>query len=219
MLNAISPIAVLGPYRGGTSLVTGILQALGCFAGSNFFEAQTGYCTYEASELRRCCLLCFDENAKCYLGTFEQRVAHLRRWAEWARKESAVNLFTAYVGKHPTMCMLVNELEIAWQFDGDPPPIFVSVRRPVDSILSSWQKAKSLSGHPWWPRRDRENLVNSFITQRDISLANRNSVVVDFQRLRSSPEPEILKLALACRLSQTHLPKASLLIKKSSSEN
>ncbi|KAA1261573.1 hypothetical protein LF1_41230 [Rubripirellula obstinata] len=213
MLDAISPIAVLGPYRGGTSLVTGILKELGCFTGNAFFDAQSGYCTYEDEWLRCCCLQCFDENTKRYRGTFEQRVANLRCWAEFARSETAANSFSTYVGKHPTMCMLINELEIAWQFDGEPPPLFVSVERPVEDTIRSWDKAKTPTGHPWWPRPDREAFVNSLIIHRDNSLAKCNAVNIDFQRLRSDSESEILKLAKACGLPQTLLPEASRLIK------
>jgi hypothetical protein len=56
-----SLIAVLGTYRGGTSEVSEILRNLGCFAGDSFFNAGSGYCTYEDVSLRDICLQCFDE--------------------------------------------------------------------------------------------------------------------------------------------------------------
>lgn len=73
-------VIVLGPFRGGTSVATGILQALGVFVGECFLDAETGYPTYEAVKLREQCLRCFDEreNYWGYLCTKQQRVEHLR---------------------------------------------------------------------------------------------------------------------------------------------
>lgn len=78
--------AVIGSWRGGTSLVTGILNRLGVFVGDEFFDARTAYCSYEDVRLREACLACFDERCGywSYYGSHEQRVARLREWIQWA---------------------------------------------------------------------------------------------------------------------------------------
>ena len=132
-------VVVLGPYRGGTSLVTGIIESLGVFVGEKFLNARTGYNTYEAIRLREQCLKCFDERSDHwgYQRSYADRVFLLKQWYTWACGISEQRGAMAVGGKHPTMCMLVDELAEAWCDRDGNPPLFVSVKRSEADVLRS----------------------------------------------------------------------------------
>ncbi|EKK02894.1 hypothetical protein RBSH_01587 [Rhodopirellula baltica SH28] len=200
----LTPIAVLGPYRGGTSAVTGAFRKLGCYAGESFFEARTGYTTHESEYLRRCCLQCFDENEGKwqYLGTFEQRVQVLRRWIIWAARRARAGGYSAIVAKHPSMCMLVHEISAAWNLPMLKPLLFVRVIRREKDVIRSWENALAGDGTRWWPRNDRDQVVRNVIATRDQALKSYFSVDVEFDELRLQPEKCSTDLMFQCGLSQ-----------------
>ena len=207
-------IAVLGPFRGGTSVATGILQALGVFVGEAFLEAETGYPTFEAVGLREHCLRCFDEREGgwCYLGTRAERVAHLRDWFQFATRQTIAQHASAVGGKHPTMCMLIDELAEAWQNDQGEPPVFLSIHRPIADTVRSWHRARTPDGRPWWPRGDIERVVHDLVNTRDKRLAKHPHVTIRFDELCSQPEATIKRIVEACDLDLQNLQRAVSLV-------
>src|SRR6056297_974118 len=145
-------IAVLGPWRGGTSLVTGILQALGVDVGGPFFVGHTGYPTYEDLELRRRSLQCFGENQQDWgpRGTRRRRVELLAERIRGLRQ-------TADTVRMPGGVRRVR---------------FVSVHRPVEAVHESWGRPEKSGGPAWWPRSDQREAVADLIRRRDESLQN-----------------------------------------------
>ncbi|TWU49476.1 glycosyltransferase family 2 protein [Rubripirellula reticaptiva] len=198
----LSSVAVLGSYRGGTSVVTGLLKHFGFFVGDAFFNAWNGYWTYEDVYLRRLCLECFDEREGnwSHRADFATRVERLSRWSEWARWRAVEEDACGIAGKHPTLCKLVPELTDAWTSDGGSAAKLVSVSRDAESIISAWRKSKSPNGHPWWPRGDVEDIVHDLIRCRDSSLEGVEHLVFDYERLRREPEFEIGRLADYCEV-------------------
>lgn len=209
-------VIVLGPFRGGTSVATGILQALGVFVGECFLDAETGYPTYEAVKLREQCLRCFDEreNYWGYLCTKQQRVEHLREWYHFATGKAADQGAIAIGGKHPTMCMLVDELSVAWKDETGGPPLFLSIERPVEDVIRSWESAKTPDGRPWWPRKDIATIVRALVRTRDENLAEHFHLMVNFDELRAEPRATVKRIAETCELDLSRLDDAASLVRK-----
>ncbi len=211
---------VLGPYRGGTSLVCGVLQRLGVFVGREFWEAETTYCTFEDTELRFACLECFDEAQTQWrlLGEFDKRVDTLRLWLNRAREQAVQFGCMGVGGKHPTLCKLVDEVALSWRTESDV-PLFIAVDRPIADVLKSWTNARDSSGAPWWPRRDRETITRDLIKARDTALTQYKHVRVDFQTLRQDPTRVISNLATACGLPDEHVEAAVRLVQQGGSSS
>lgn len=211
----VTPIAVLGSYRGGTSAVSQVLSHLGCFLGDAFVNAWNGYWTYEDVFLRRLALQCFDEREQHWrlLGDYQSRVELLARWKTWSRERTTALSLDFVAGKHPTMCKFVPELVEAWSSDSASAPRLISVARDVDTIISSWRRSKSPKGVSWWPRGDIEILVPDLIQSRDASLQNYEHLVVDFDRLRREPISEIEKIADYCGIPAARVDRAALRFK------
>ncbi|MCG8648655.1 MAG: hypothetical protein MI861_02415 [Pirellulales bacterium] len=208
-------VIVLGPFRGGTSLTTGIVRTLGTFVGECFLDAATGYSTYEAVRLREQCLKCFDER-EChwgYLDTFPNRVEHLRQWYQWAVDRIDQQDEITVGGKHPTMCMLVDELAEAWRDEHGNPPWFLSVQRSPEDVIRSWRSAKTPLGSLWWPRGDIEEIVYDLIRTRDQKLARHPHLAINFDQLRSQPRETIESIARTCELDQSRIDDAVALVK------
>ena len=155
-------IAVLGPYRGGTSAVAGALHHLGILMGHKFLncndsgkKASPKGC-FEAQALFDICLACYPEpkfDAGC---AYADRVKLLKRWASGRWGDGAV------IGaKHPKLCLMVPEMMEAW-----PGCKFVIVRRDVTKSIDSLRKLG------WWqPTIQPDALINRLIDTRDTALA------------------------------------------------
>ena len=208
--------AVIGPWRGGTSLVTAILESLGVFVGENFFDARTDYCTYEDVDLRQACLACFDERPGrwCYYGTHQQRVEWLAGWIRTAEARAVETGAVACGGKHPLMCKLVEELQEGWTIADVTRPVFIAVMRSPQSIHRSWTRPRGPGVSHWWPRWDRQYVVDDLIATRDTALATRHHIQIDFDSLRQAPEATIEMLAEACGLPRENVPKAVSLVSR-----
>ncbi len=214
--NTMNAIAVIGPWRGGTSLVTAVLQALGAFVGEEFVDAETDYCTFEDLRLQKACLACFDERPGQwrYYGTQQERVEHLRDWIQWAHSKAVESGGVACGGKHPVMCKLVDELDEAWSIEGLVTPLFISVIRSPKDIHRSWTRPRGPGQSHWWPRWDRQYIVDDLIASRDVALSTRRHIQIDFDSLRRIPETTIAMLADACNLPTDHVPEAVNLVRR-----
>ena len=212
-------IAVLGPWRGGTSLVTGILQQLGAQLGGPFYEAGTGYPTYEDQDLRNVCLRCHGESEHHWrrLTTPQQSVDLLRQWLDLMRRRLLLDRDASdpsmIAAKHPLLCLLVGELITAWSTPSGEAPLLISVRRPAKAVFASWDRPQHQGGAPWWPRNDRDFVVRELINHRDAALQNRPHLAVDFEKLRSKPNQEIQRIADFCDFSELHVQSAVSLVR------
>lgn len=209
-------IAVLGPWRGGTSLVTGILRSLGVYVGRQFFDASTTYCTFEDVQLRSACLKGFDERpgAWKHIAKRDLRIRFLHEWLLGAMLCCRGREISAIGGKHPILCKLVDELIVAWNIPDAVEFVPVSVVRSEREIHRSWTRPVLPDGSHWWPRHDREFVVGDLIRTRDDSLRTHQHVVVDFERLRSAPEAEIEKMATSLGLPLDGITNALRLVRK-----
>ncbi|MEM9587269.1 MAG: glycosyltransferase family 2 protein, partial [Planctomycetota bacterium] len=193
----VSMTAVIGSYRGYTSAVMQILRDLDCYTGDCDFEAWTGYSTFEDAYLRRCCLRCFDEREGNFrlLETRSDRECILGRWASWARRRAVLGRHRMVAAKHPSLCMLVNELVVSWTSIAKSLPKLISVDRPVSEICESWKNARTPHGHPWWPRKDIRQAVETLIETRDTTLRRYEHHTLPIEHLKGDPDTAIEQLA------------------------
>ncbi|MDH3584305.1 MAG: glycosyltransferase family 25 protein, partial [Phycisphaerae bacterium] len=169
-------VAVLGPYRGGTSCVAGILHKLGVNMGGNFPRMVKDYPTWEAEMLGNLCREFYKEPELAETSTYEQRVARLRDWANVRRRACAGE---PCGGKHPLMCLMVPEILEAW---GEDTKFVLPVRSPGDVVAS-------LTKVGWWHPQARERTTAKLIDQLVCGIENAaHWHVVPFTTLREHPE-------------------------------
>ena len=161
-------VAVLGPFRGGTSCTAGVLHTLGVSMGRHFGKAKPsnpkGF--YEASMLAQICRRSYKEPWMKPQNQYEQRVSLLRMWANNRRKEldNAIN-----GGKHPTMCLMGPEIKEAW---GNVK--WISVERPAAEVIKSLEKR----GWGWGPDAPSKVLPNMIDTRdRFLSTVDQEDVL------------------------------------------
>ena len=154
-------VAVLGPFRGGTSCVAGLLHRLGVHMGNRFSPPRPsnpkGF--YEASHLKRLCIRSYKEPWLREQNSYQERVTALRVWGNARRDECQPDQIAG--GKHPTLCMMVPELVESW---GDVR--FVVVERPVEESIASLLK------RGWgWPAAAVRKVLPMMIAARERGLA------------------------------------------------
>jgi len=121
-------VAVIGPYRGGTSCVGGMLHKLGISLGDDFRPAKSanpmGF--FESERLIKICHESFPEPKLIEQTTREWRVEQLKLWA-------AIRPSPAIIGaKHPNLCLMIPDMIEAW-----PDVRIVNVLRPMRDVENS----------------------------------------------------------------------------------
>jgi len=201
--------AVLGLWRGGTSLVTGVLRALGVDVGGPFFVAETEYTTFEDQALRNVCIESFGQETHDWgpKGTAQARVQMLKLWACRRRRQAAKAERVGIGGKHPVMCGLVGEIEEAWGIAGQSVR-FVSVHRPIEDVIDSCRRAAAGRRDSWWIADGLEKRLKNLLDRRESALRERDHVVIDFDELRRTPAEVIGRLAQRCALPAAGIDRA-----------
>lgn len=134
-------VAVLGPFRHGTSAVTGAIVSAGAHPGHRCIAPNKhnpkGF--FEATMLQRTCQQMFPEpRLECAVTNREER---LLRLGDWLNTQLDVPNHII-VGKHPDLCFLVDELNEMW-----PGVRFVSMYRNLDIAARSLNKIPPWSGY------------------------------------------------------------------------
>jgi tetratricopeptide (TPR) repeat protein len=187
-------IVVFGTIGGGTSAVAGVLHHLGVFMGAEFGasyrELQQNWEDAGVGQLCRRAV-----NAKSGQLQMEPRLFQdkLRAWADGHRRAArAVDRRPGV--KHPLLCAAIDLLDDAWG-----PIVPVVVDRPFAKVLATLKRLD------WWPdEQDGVESTTHLLAARDLSLANRPRVHVDFEELRTTPVPVIRRLADELGLVVTH---------------
>jgi hypothetical protein len=167
-------VVVLGPFRGGTSCVAGIIHHLGVSMGANL-KKPSSLCPkgfFEAIRLGNFCRKSFRETQMIEQNTQFERVAWLRKWANGRRRHGSV------IGaKHPTLCLMVPDMIEAW-----PKTVFVAVHRPVQESIDSLVRRR-------WNRSVAERVVPMMIERRNEALRScgRPTLHVDYHEVLDDP--------------------------------
>jgi hypothetical protein len=175
-------LAVLGPYRGGTSALAGALHKLGVVMGRKFFEggkAASPKGCFEAKMLYDLCLACYPEPHFQEAKPFDKRVKLLRVWLQGRGNEGAI------IGaKHAKLCLMVPEMLQAW-----PECKFVVLDRPLEKSIDSLRKLG------WWQAGIKpEELIGRLISTRDRDIAAvpaERVLRLDFDKFLAEPRKHL----------------------------
>ena len=179
-------IAVVGPYRSGTSAIAGALHHLGIPMGKQFFPAREESCpkgSFEAKGLHYACQQCYPEPGFVEALPYEERVAILRRWLRGRRGESPV------IGaKDPKLCLLIPEILEAW-----PECKMIAVDRRSEDSIASLKKAE------WFGQAQKpDELIRKLIQKRnnDLDEIPQDRVLrIDFETFLAEPLAELMRVA------------------------
>ncbi len=198
-------VAVLGTFRGGTSCVAGVLHHLGVHMGQKFKKPTPanpqGF--WEAQQLGRICREAYKEPWMKELNTYDQRVMSLKIWGN-SRRDDVVHTEKEHHltqpdtpaplqiagGKHPTLSLLVLELEEAW----GPNVKYIVVNRSLDSSVASIKKLG------WgWPQKKKQirTILQRIIDVRDEGLDQIDSekvLFINYEELISDPHREVNRI-------------------------
>lgn len=156
-------VAVLGPFRGGTSVTAGILHHLGVHMGNTFMRASkaqpSGF--FEAVELGNLCRKAWRDGTTLHIPEHEM-LHDLRVWMN-QRKREAAKKGTIAGGKHPSLCMVGPRLMNVW---GSRLKVIAPIR-PTAQVVASVRK------RGWRPKETLEQtqaVVAKMLACRDETL-------------------------------------------------
>ncbi len=178
-------IVVLGTIGGGTSAVASVLHHLGVFMGTEFGasyrELQQNWEDAGIGQLCRRAVNAKSGQLQMEPHLFQEK---LRIWADDHRRAARAADRRPGV-KHPLLCAAIDLLDDAWG-----PIVPVVVDRPVAKVLTTLKRLD------WWPdEQDGVESTTRLLAARDMSLANRPTIHIDFEELRATPVPVIRRLA------------------------
>ena len=131
-------VAVVGPFRSGTSAVAGMLEALGVNFGDPYRPGDQanpdGY--REDRRLRQALLELVTEPDLRRKVDREAIIARLRQWLRNSPRGGTVG------AKHPLLCAVSEEAAAAW-----PAAKFIVVERPPEESIASLRRLG------WWPEK------------------------------------------------------------------
>ena len=182
-------LAVVGPYRGGTSCVAGAIHHMGIIMGHKFFagnrsgqEASPKGC-FEAQRLWDICLTCYPEPSFESRRQYARRVELLRGWLIGRKKEHP-----PLGAKHPKLCLMIPEILEAW-----PDCKIISVHRDIK------ESAESLRKLGWWVKTwEPEKLINHLVDtrDRDLNKVPEDRVLhVEFSQFVREPQEQLEAIA------------------------
>ena len=187
-------IVVFGTIGGGTSAVASVLHHLGVFMGTEFGasyrELQQNWEDAGIGQLCRRAVNAKSAQLQMDPHLFQEK---LRIWADGHRRAARAADRRPGV-KHPLLCAAIDLLDDAWG-----PIVPVVVDRPFAKVLAT------LARLDWWPdHQDGVESTTHLLAARDLSLADRPKVHIDFEELRTTPVPVIRRLADELGLVVTH---------------
>ena len=195
-------IAVLGPYRGGTSAVAGAMHNMGIIMGHKFFgggQSASPRGCFEAEMLYKLCMACYNEPDFREVASRFQRVDMLRKWAAGRNRDGSV------IGaKHPKLCLMVPEMCEAW-----PNCKFIVCHRDIKHSIASLRKLG------WWAKvSPPETLIPRLINARDAALKNvpaDRQFHIEYEQLLADPETTLKAVATFAGVEPTpaHYRKAT----------
>lgn len=181
-------VIVVGPFRGGTSCVAGVMHHLGVYMGRWFRRPrkanQKGF--FEAERFGQICRRAYKEPWLTEQTSYRERVKAIRGWGIMSRSNIAS---TRLMGvKHPTLCIMIPEVLEAW----GPETKIVSVVRPITSVMSS------LIARGWgWPRQAVKRVLPAMVQARDEALEDvpaEQVLRIDYELLLAEPEAVVTNL-------------------------
>ena len=160
-------VAVLGPYRSGSSAIAGILHHLGVVMGREFWGEY-----YEPRDLAEQLRAWWNEPEMQPTISAADRAAGLARWLHDIEKDGPA----AVGAKHPLLTLCGPDLTAAWGSDVR----FIQACRPLEESIAS------LARCGWWPGREPEIQEKLAAAAADF-FAGANNLRIDFADTLADP--------------------------------
>lgn len=180
-------VAVIGPFRSGTSCVAGICHTLGISMGREFWHkpnAKNARGYFEAKYLTKLCQRSFKEPLMHVRNSRPERVKLLREWA--MGRSGDCNPIGA---KHPALCLMGFAMKKAW----GPTLKVIAVTRPVPDALKSLEKTG------WWPKipaKKKRAAIERMLRQRDGDLKKHEiqTLYLNYEEVLENPRQTVNKI-------------------------
>lgn len=179
-IHKVQPIAVIGTFRSGSSIVAAMLDRLGVDMGAPFFRD-----FFEPADLAVSLRRWWQEPKLVPSESASNRAYLLRQWLE-SRGDGL------WIGaKHPLLTLSVKDLQRAWGSNTK----FIWCRRPLADAVASLEKLN------WWPN-------STEVQQRLLEVAEShfpvdNGLVVDFQDAVDKPDSVVERIIEFLQLDPT----------------
>lgn len=184
-------VAVVGPFRSGTSCVAGLLHTLGVSMGDRLRPPGPGNPNgfYEAVMLGQLCRAMYQEPQMRSLAASQVKIDRLSRWLRSRKSPGKV-----LGAKHPSLCMMVPEMIAAW-----PDCRFVVLDRPVEESVESLARV----GWKGWTREASARATQLLISQRDADIARHSPphLRLTWSEVKSDPSATVAKLVAFCGIT------------------
>ena len=190
-------VAVVGPFRSGTSCVAGMLHSLGVSMGA-MFPSPTPFApkgTFEAIMLGNLCRRFFKEPGMVEMVPSPLRIAYLRRWLEDRTAGTRQGIIGA---KHPSFCLMLEDLEAAW-----PDLKLVVVDRDPEAIIRSGLAVG------WLPTA--REVIPKMLEVRERSLESVKAPVLRlrYEEVLADPQRAVDQLVAFCGVTVSDQAKAA----------
>jgi hypothetical protein len=178
-------VAILGLFRGGTSVVAGVLHRLGLEMGPLLPGSEhnpRGF--YEDISLRARLRQMWDEPHFLRRPGSAHQVAALREWRRSliAQQPGAPGMVPQMLAvKHPLLCLMGPQMIRSW----GPATRFISIVRPMDQCLAS------LARVGWWQPQVCQTIQQRLWTTREAFLSRRQHLQLSHDELLSNSEAQI----------------------------
>lgn len=164
--NRQPPVAVIGTYRSGSSLIAGMLSQLGVDMGAPFWGDY-----FEPLDLSQSLRRWWQEPELKAAEASSVRVHLLRQWLDSRTTPNAI------VGaKHPLLSLSAHDIKRAW----GSKTRFVWIRRSLDDAIQSLEKMQ------WF--KDAETVQRKLAQAADEFFVKTPHLRIEFDSLRSKPQ-------------------------------
>ncbi|QDV23534.1 glycosyltransferase [Aureliella helgolandensis] len=169
----VQPVAVVGTYRSGSSMIAAMLHELGVDMGAPFWGNY-----YEPQDLAQSLRRWWTEPQLIAAEPASNRILLLRQW--FCNRLSAD---CKVVGaKHPLLTLSINDLMRAW----GPHTKLIWSRRELDDSIQSLKRTD------WWP--SSENIQQQLWTKLAATFPRQGSLIIDFEETQNAPVVVVEKL-------------------------
>lgn len=176
-------VVILGPYRSGTSLVSGIVKSLGGWSGDEDLRPPnisnpTGF--NEEPGLDRLCKNLIDIPSHRFNHDPAEIIPKLTEWE--AEMKISLPLESTFVfAKNPLLCLICEEFAKSWQ-----EMKVISVERDLTHSI------RSVKSRKWgWSDYEIEESLKKMIDSRALFLDSYDHLSVDYDKIIDKPEESV----------------------------
>lgn len=176
-------VVILGPYRSGTSLVSGIAKSLGGWSGDEDLRPPnisnpTGF--NEEPRLDNLCKSLIDIPSHRFNHDPREIIPKLMEW-ETSMRESLPPDSTFIFAKNPLLCLICDEFMASWKETK-----IIAVSRPISHSI------RSVKSRKWgWSDDEIEETLKKMIDTRRQFIDRNEHLFIDYDQIIDKPEESV----------------------------